>query len=463
MAFGRSARVEMEEKKRGGFSSKIGFVMAAASSAVGLGNLWRFPYLAADYGGGVFLLSYMLLAASFGFAMLVAEIGIGRMTRLSAVAAFRKLDRRFHFCGILGLLIPALITPYYSVIGGWVTKYIAVYATGADSAAAQDAFFGAYVSKTGEPIFWFLVFIILSGVVVLLGVDKGIERLSTILMPILLLLAAGIAVYTVTRPGAGAGIAYYLTPDFSKMNGKTILAALGQLFYSLSLAMGIMVTYGSYMRREDRIETSAFQITFFDSLVAFLAGLMIVPAVYIFSGGDESAMKAGPGLMFVTLPKVFHSFAGGRIVGLAFFALAFFAAITSSVSLVETVVSNVMDLLHWKRKPATVFMILWCIVLGIPSSLGFGIWDSVRILGFDILDFMDFLTNTLMMPILAFFTCVLVGFVLKPEKIIAEAQACGARFRTKRFFAFIIKWIAPVGIIAIMASFLAASFGWMNW
>ena len=453
----------MEGRKRNGFTSRIGFVLAAASSAVGLGNMWRFPYLAARYGGGMFVLTYVVLAVTFGFVMLIAEIGIGRMTRLSSVAAFRKLDRRFSFCGILGLLIPALITPYYSVIGGWVTKYIMVFAAGQNTAAAEDSYFGAFISRGAEPIVYLTVFIVLAAVVVLAGVEKGIEKASTFLMPVLLFLSIGIVIYIASRPGAGDGIRYYLKPDFSEFSGKTVLAAIGQLFYSLSLAMGIMITYGSYMRRSDRLETSVLQIEFFDSFVAILAGMMIVPAVYIFSGGDDRAMNAGAGLMFITLPKVFASFKGGRIVGLAFFILVFFAALTSAISLLEAVVSNIMDVSGMSRKLTTVLVTVWCIILGIPSSLGFGPLSGVHLLGMDILDFMDFLTNTVMMPVLAFATCIFVGFVLKPQRLIREAEAEGAAFHAKHFFSFMIKWIAPIGIVAIMASFIASSFGWLKW
>ena len=453
----------MEGRKRNGFTSRIGFVLAAASSAVGLGNMWRFPYLAARYGGGMFVLTYVVLAVTFGFVMLIAEIGIGRMTRLSSVAAFRKLDRRFSVCGILGLLIPALITPYYSVIGGWVTKYIMVFAAGQNTAAAEDSYFGAFISRGAEPIVYLTVFIVLAAVVVLAGVEKGIEKASTFLMPVLLFLSIGIVIYIASRQGAGDGIRYYLKPDFSEFSGKTVLAAIGQLFYSLSLAMGIMITYGSYMRRSDRLETSVLQIEFFDSFVAILAGMMIVPAVYIFSGGDDRAMNAGAGLMFITLPKVFASFKGGRIVGLAFFILVFFAALTSAISLLEAVVSNIMDVSGMSRKLTTVLVTVWCIILGIPSSLGFGPLSGVHLLGMDILDFMDFLTNTVMMPVLAFATCIFVGFVLKPQKLIREAEAEGAAFHAKHFFSFMIKWIAPIGIVAIMASFIASSFGWLKW
>jgi NSS family neurotransmitter:Na+ symporter len=447
------------KKKRSSFSSRVGFVMAAASSAVGLGNLWRFPYLAARYGGGIFLLCYVILAATFGFAMLTAEIGVGRYTKLSAAAAYKSLDRRFSICGWLGLIIPAIITPYYCVIGGWVVKYITIYLRGMDKQAAADGFFANVVSAPVDPIVWFLVFLGFTFVVVLLGVEQGIEKISKILMPILLLLSLGIAIYSITRPGALGGVKYYLLPDFSKFSGKTVLGALGQLFYSLSIAMGIMVTYGSYMRKEDNMESSVIQIEIFDSLVAFIAGLMIVPAVYVFSGGDESAMNQGTGLMFITLPKVFNSFAGGRIVGLAFFILVFFAAVTSSISLLEAIVSNVMDLTKWKRRKTTIIMTIYCALVGIPCSLGFGPWSTVKILGYDILDFLDFLSNSIMMPVLAFLTCIFVGYFLKPKTIIDEAEIGGQTFHGKKYFTFMIKYVAPIGILIILATDILSTLG----
>ena len=365
--------------------SKFGFVMAAAASAVGLGNLWRFPYLAARYGGGIFLFVYICLAATFGFAMLIAEIGIGRKTKLSAIAAYKSLDKRFAICGWLGLIIPAMITPYYSVIGGWVVKYIEVYLTGQGHAAADDAFFGSTIGATVSPIVYFLIFLGATFIIVLLGVEKGIEKASSILMPVLIVLSIGIAIYSITRPGALDGVKYYMLPDFSQLSPKTFFGALGQLFYSLSLAMGIMVTYGSYMRKEDNLESSAIQIAFFDSLIAFLAGMMIVPAIYVFSGGNTDKMNQGAGLMFVTLPKVFDTFKGGHIIGLLFFVLVFFAAVTSSISLLEAMVSNIMDVTGWSRKKSTVLMTVFCAIVGIPCSLGFGAWSGVTILGYDIL------------------------------------------------------------------------------
>ena len=332
----------MNETKRGNFSGSIGFVLAAAGSAVGLGNLWRFPYLAAQYGGGTFLLVYLILAVTFGFALMIAEIGIGRKTGLSAIGAYEALDKRFGFVGVLTALVPIIILPYYSVIGGWVIKYFVTFISGSAHAAADDSYFGGFIGSPVEPIGWFFLFIALTAIIVLFGVEKGIEKVSKVMMPILAVLTIGIAVYVVTRPGAMDGVLYYIKPNLKDFSPTTVFAAMGQLFYSMSLAMGIMVTYGSYMKKDNHMEKSVRQIELFDTAIAFMAGLMIVPAAYTFYGGSTEELKKGPTLMFVILPKVFDQMPGimGTVIGVAFFLLVFFAALTSSISLMETVVSN---------------------------------------------------------------------------------------------------------------------------
>ena len=452
----------MNTKQRSAFSSKIGFVLAAASSAVGLGNLWRFPYLAAKYGGGIFLLTYVILAVTFGFALLLAEIAIGRKTRQSSIGAFRKLGQKSNICGILGMIIPMIITPYYCTIGGWVTKYFAVFLTGQNMEAANDGFFSSYIGTTAQPILWMAVFLGITAVVVFLGVDKGIEKASVILMPVLLALIVIIAVYVVTRPDAAAGLLYYLKPDVSRLSGKMILGALGQLFYSLSIAMGIMLTYGSYMKKEDNLETSVFQIEFFDSFVAILAGMIIVPSVYIFSGGDESMLNAGPGLMFITLPKVFDAFPGGRFIGLMFFALTLFAALTSSISLLEAVVSNVMDRTGWRRTKTTVVMTVYCMIIGTVCSLGYGAFSSFKIFGMSILDLLDFVSNSILMPVLALLTCIFVGYIIKPQAVIEEVEQNNVTFHLKKFFYVLIRYLCPIGILAILVSSILSSMGAMT-
>ncbi len=449
------------ENKRSSFSGKIGFVLAAAGSAVGLGNIWRFPYLAAQYGGGIFLLTYLILALTFGFALMTAEIAIGRKTGLSAIGAFRALDKRFSFIGYLGALVPIIILPYYSVIGGWVTKYLTVYVTGGGTAATDDAFFGNFIGSVSEPLIWFLVFMGITAIVVFFGVEKGIEKVSKIMMPILAVLSLVIAVYASCMEGAWEGVLYYITPDFSKFSFTTVLAAMGQLFYSMSLAMGIMITYGSYMKKDVNLESSVKQIELFDTGIAFIAGFMIIPAVFVFSGGNEEALGKGPGLMFVTLPKVFETMPGGHVLGAAFFLLVLFAALTSSISLMETVVSIFCDKFKWNRNFSCLFVFILCLLLGVPSSLGNGIWADIKIIGMDFLTFFDFISNSVLMPIVALFTCIFVGYFLKPASLIEEVELTGT-FKRKKMFAFMIKYLAPICIVLILGFSVLEGMGYIK-
>ena len=434
------------------FSGKLGFVLAAAGSAVGLGNIWRFPYLAARYGGGIFLLVYLILVVSLGFSLMIAEVAIGRKTKLSAIGAFRKLSEKWKFLGYLASVVPIIIFPYYCVIGGWVVKYLLVYATGQGAAAAGDTYFNDYIAKPAEPILWLAVYIGLTAVIVFFGVQKGIEKASRIMMPALVVLTLGVAAYSVTRPGALEGVAYYLIPDFSRFSVNTVLGAMGQMFYSMSLAMGIMVTYGSYMKREDDLEKSVSQIEIFDTGIAFLAGLMVIPAVFAFSGGDEAALNQGAGLMFVTLPKVFAD-AGtlGLVFGGLFFLLVLFAALTSSVSLMETVVSIFQDTFHWSRKFTCTLVMLGCLVLALPSSLGYGLLDWIAPLGFSLLDFFDFISNSVLMPIVALFTCLFVGWVVKPKLVVDEVKR-SSRFPREKLFVVVIRYVAPICILLVLIS-----------
>lgn len=446
---------------RGNFTSKLGFVLAAAGSAVGLGNLWRFPYLAAKYGGGIFLLVYLILAVSFGFSLMITEIAIGRKTGLSAIGAYQAIDKRFRFLGWLACLVPFIITPYYCVIGGWVIKYLAVFLTGGMSAAANDSFFGSYISQAASPLIWFSLYIILNTVVVICGVEKGIEKASKFLMPMLIILSIAIALFCITRPGAAEGLKYYLLPDFSRFSIKTVLGAMGQLFYSMSLAMGIMITYGSYMKKEDNLEQSVRQIEIFDTLIAFLAGLMIIPSVFVFSGGNEDALNKGAGLMFITLPKVFNSMGIGSVIGSIFFLLVLFAALTSSISLMETNVSILRDKFGWNRKTATLIVAVYILVMGAFVSLGYGPLDFITVGKMQLLDFFDFVSNSLLMPLVAAITCIFVGYV-KKTKIIEDEVELNGRFKSKKFYRFIIRYIAPVCLIAILIFSVMETLGFIT-
>ena len=446
-------------KERSSFSNKLGFVLAAAGSAVGLGNIWRFPYLAAQYGGGTFLLIYLILAVTFGFSLMVAEIALGRKTGLSAIGAFKTLDSRFGFLGILASVVPIIIFPYYSVIGGWVIKYFATFITGGAAVSASDTYFTDFISGTSEPLGWFFLFIGITAFIVLCGVEKGIEKVSKFMMPILVVLTIIISIYSMTLDGAMEGLVYYIKPHMSDVSAKTILAAMGQLFYSMSLAMGIMVTYGSYMKKENNLESSVRQIEIFDTGIAFLAGLMIIPAVFAFSGGDRSALSAGPGLMFITLPKVFASMKFGTVIGTIFFVLVFFAALTSAISLMETIVSIFCDKFHWSRKVACIFVTVLSLLMGIPSSLGFGPLSFISWMGMSVLDIMDFISNSILMPIVALFTCIFVGFIIKPKAIADEVKATDGTFKGEKLFKVMIKWIAPIFLIMILISSVASALG----
>ena len=445
-------------KERSSFTGKIGFVLAAAGSAVGLGNIWRFPYLAAKYGGGIFLLVYLVLAVTFGFVLMIGEIALGRKTGQSAIEAFSSLSKKWKFLGVLTSCVPMLIFPYYCVIGGWVVKYLVTFIGAQGAAAAGNGYFEAFIGQTGEPVLWLALFIVATAVFVLFGVEKGVEKASKVMMPILVVLSVIVAGYVVLMPGAGEGVLYYLKPDFSKFSTMTVLSAMGQLFYSMSLAMGIMITYGSYMKKEVKLESSVKQIEVFDFGIAFIAGLMIIPAVFAFNGGEN--LNAGPGLMFIMLPKVFAAMKFGSAVGALFFLLVLFAALTSAISLMETIVSIIQDQFHWNRRLTCIIVMLAAIAIGIPSSLGFGAWGNVQPLGMSILDFFDFLSNSVLMPIVAFLFCIFVGYVIKPGTIVEEVEINGP-FRRKRLFEVFMKYVAPIFIILILISSIANSLGWI--
>lgn len=447
-------------KQRSSFSGRIGFVLAAAGSAVGLGNLWRFPYLAAKYGGGIFLLVYIILALTFGFALMTAEIALGRKTGLSAIGAYKKLNKKFGFVGWLTSIVPMIILPYYCAIGGWVTKYLATYISGQAAAAAGDSYFSGFISQTWSPVFWFCIYVALTAVIVLFGVQKGVEKASKLMMPILAVLSVVVAVYSVTRPGALEGVKYYLLPNFSEVTPSslllTIVAAVGQLFYSMSLAMGIMITYGSYMKKEDDLNKSVAQIEICDTGFAIIAGLMVIPAVFAFSGAAPE--EAGPGLMFQALPKVFANMGFGSLFGAVFFLLVLFAALTSSISLMETVVSIFQDKFGWNRKLTCLLVTAGCLGVGLLSCFGYSIWSDFKILGLQILDFFDFISNNVLMPIVALLTCIFVGYVVG-TKVVADEVKLSSKFRREKLFKVMIKYIAPVFLVIILVSSVLDVFG----
>lgn len=436
-------------EKRGTFSGKLGFVLAAAGSAVGLGNIWRFPYLAARYGGGIFLLVYLLLAVTFGFVLMTMEIAIGRRTGRSAVGAFRALNTKYTFLGYLVSAVPYFILPYYCVVGGWVAKYLFTCLSRETASLAQSTFFDSFISQTGQPLLWFAVFLGLTALVVLSGVEKGVEQLSKWLMPLLVVLNLVVVGYVLFLPGAGEGVVYYLKPDFSRFSVNTVLAAMGQLFYSMSLAMGTMITFGSYMKDDVNIHTAVRQIEWFDTGIAFLSGLMVVPAVFALSNTEE--LNRGSGLMFVTLPQVFARMSGGGLICTLFFLLVLLAALTSSVAMMETAVSALQDRFRFGRATTCLIVVGATLMLGIPSSLGNGLWAHVRLFGLSLLDFFDFVGNNILMPIVALLTCLFIGYVVGPRVLIEEARL---KRREAVLFRTVIRYVAPVFIVLILVTAL---------
>ena len=450
--------------KRSTFSGKLGFVLSAAGASVGLGNIWRFPYLAAKYGGGIFLLIYILLALTFGYTMIMAETSIGRMTKKSPVGAYASFGRSkwLSFGGWINAVIPLLIVPYYSVIGGWVIKYLVGYLTGNGSALAADGYFSTFISDGFSTEICFLIFAGITLGIIYAGVRNGIERVSKFMMPILVVLSVMIAVYSMTRPGAVRGIQYFLVPNLKNFSLMTVVTAMGQMFYSLSIAMGILITFGSYMKKDISIEGSAEHVEIFDTAIAIMAGLMIIPAVFAFSGGDPDTLQAGPALMFITIPKVFANMGMGTFVGVLFFILVLFAALTSSIALTESSVSTIEDELGWSRKKSTLLVAVVMVILGTLSCLGYGPLASVTIIGMQFLDFFDFMTNSVMMPIAAIATCLLVSRVIGVEKIEEEVTQGGKPFKRKRVFNMMIRRLCPIFAAIILISSVANAFGWIS-
>lgn len=458
----------MENKNRNSFSGSLGFVLAAAGSAVGLGNIWRFPYLAAKDGGGIFLAMYIFLALTFGFTLLTTEIAIGRKTKQSPLTAYKQLSKKWGFLGVIACVIPMIILPYYCAIGGWVLKYFITFLSGTGAAAAAtDGFFTGFITSQGGPIGMMLIFMAVTAGVIILGVNKGIEASSKVLMPILILLVIGIAVFSVTisyTDAAGVtrtgleGLKIYLVPNFKGMTVKgfftVLLDAMGQMFYSLSVAMGIMIAYGSYVKDSDNLGKSINHIEIFDTLVAFLAGVMIIPAVFVFQGREGMA-ASGPSLMFVSLPKVFAEMGGvGRFVGCLFFAMVLFAALTSSISIMEAIVSSLMDKFNWSRTKAVIIELMIAIAGGLAVCFGYNIWyfDFTLPNGAvgQILDIMDYVSNNILMPIVSIGTCILIGWILKPKTIVNEATKNGEKFGREKLYIVMIKYITPVLLLILL-------------
>ena len=454
----------MKEKK-GNFSGSLGFVLAAAGSAVGVGNIWRFPYLCAKDGGGLFLIVYLVLVLTFGFVLLTTDIAIGRRTKQNALKAFCTLHPKWKFLGYLTFLVPTLIMTYYSVIGGWITKYFCAYIVSNGSAAAQDGYFTSFITSKVSPLVFMLVFLALTAWVVYRGVEKGIEKFSKFIMPGLILLIIIIAVFSLTLSHEGddgtvrtgiQGLLVYVKPDFTGLTLKkfmgVLLDAMSQLFFSLSVSMGIMVTYGSYVKDDIDLNRSINQIEVFDTGVAFLAGMMIIPAVYVFLGTE--GMASGPSLIFISLPKVFQAMGGiGRIVAIAFFLMIGFAALTSCVSVMETLVANCMEIFHKTRKQMCAMIGIYSLITAVLICLGYNVLDFELKLPngatAQLLDVMDYISNSFLMPFISLLTSILIGWVVGPKWITDEVEKNGEHFHRAGLYRFMIRYVVPVVMLVL--------------
>lgn len=454
----------MQMKKKSGFTGQLGFVFAAAGSAVGVGNLWRFPYLAAKDGGGVFLLIYLVLILTIGFVLLTTDVAIGRRTGKSAIYAYESMNHKWKFLGVITFLVPVLIMTYYAVIGGWILKYIMLFLTGGVQIAAQDDCFTAFITSPGS-VWYGLIFMLITAFIVYNGVEKGIERVSKTMMPLLLIMVIGIACYSLTLKNtadSGAvrtglqGLKVYLTPDWSGMTVSRFLQitldAMSQLFFSLSVSMGIMITYGSYVKPEVNLSKSVSMIEVMDTGVALLAGVMIIPAVYVFFGVE--GMSAGPGLMFISLPKVFFRMGfAGRVIGLLFFVLAAFAALTSCISVLESIVANCMEILHTDRRKTTGVLSVIYLIATTVIALGYSIFYVEVMLPNgstgQLLDIMDYISNSFMMPFIALLSSIFIGWVIKPDWIIEEMERDGKKFGRKRLYVVMVKYLLPVIMLVL--------------
>lgn len=453
----------MEKRKM--FSGHLGFILATAGSAVGLGNLWRFPTLATKYGGGIFVLLYVVFVVTIGFSLVLTEAAIGRKFHCNAVDAYRKINSKFTFLGYIAVLVAFFILSYYCVIGGWILKFITVYCSGNGFLAAEDGFFGGFVSENTEPLLFQALFVLFNILVVMLGVQNGVERLNKILMPALILLSVVVSIFAMRMEGALTGLRYYLFPDVSKLSLNAVLAALGQMFFSLSLGMGVTITYGSYVRKDIDLEKATGKIEIFDTGIALLAGFMVIPGIFaVFSSSPEeleNALQAGSGLVFLTLPKVFARMPFSSWLGATFFLLIFFAALTSSIALMETAISVWKEKLHWRRRSCAVTVGLLAFLAGIPASLGYGVWDSVSVLGMNILDFTDFCANQLLMPFGAMMTCILVSYLWGTHHLADEIKKSSAFRREKQYLIF-LKYITPAAVAATLISSVLNAAGIIN-
>lgn len=448
------------KQSRGQWASSLGFILAASGSAVGLGNIWKFPGKVAAYGGGAFVLCYILIVVLVGFPVMLAEISIGRSTQKNVVGAFRKLNRRWTFLGGIGVLTLFVILSYYCIVGGWVLKYIQVYLAGAQFGAGEMAYenyFVNFISKPVEPLLWGALFLAMCVYVVVRGVSKGIEKVSRFLMPCLFLILLAIVIRSVTLPGAGEGLRYLFTVRPGTVNGNTLVGALGQAFFSLSVGMGIMVTYGSYVPKKENLAKSAAFICAIDTMVAILSGIAIVPVVFVTLGAE--GLGQGGGFAFMTLPQVFAQMPGGVVFGCLFFMLLFLAALTSAISVLESCVAFLTEEFHLSRLKATVVLTIPMAFLSAGYSLSQSSARNLNLPWFDFASGVQMLpmnavlekfTDNLMIPLGALGFCLFVGWVWGTRNALAEIEADGSTFRFKRTWSFLVRFLAPAVIALIL-------------
>ncbi len=460
-------------QKSSGFSGGIGFVLAAAGSAVGLGNIWRFPNLAAKNGGGLFIAVYIILALTLGFTLLTTDIAIGRKTGKNPLQAFADISKKWKFLGVLSFLVPAMILTYYSVVGGWITKYMFSYALFDGAEMAADGYFSEFITSPVAPVIFMFIFLAATAFIVFCGVEKGIEKFSKIIMPGLIVLIIAICIFALTRSYTDAegvtrtgiqGLKYYFVPNFEGLTVsrfiEIVLDAMCQLFYSLSVSMGIMITYGSYVKKDVNLSKSVSQIEIFDTMVAVLAGLMVVATVYVFSGPE--GMSEGAGLMFIALPKIFNEMGtAGNVIGVVFFIMVEFAALTSSVSIMETVVANCMHKFGFSRRKMSLIISGIFAVASIIICMGYNVmYFEVNLpngaQNQQLLDVVDYISNYLLMPIISIATCILIGWVVKPKWVIDEIESSGHKFGRKTLYSVVIRYIAPVIMVVLLAKALGA-------
>ena len=467
------------EKSKNTFGSKLGFILAAAGSAVGLGNIWRFPYLVGRYGGGAFVLVYLLAVLLLGSVVMITEMYIGRRAKTNIVNSYGKANKWLKWIGMLGVIVPFVISTYYAVIGGWASGYAVEYLINPELVNNPDGFFGSFITSPIAIVF-FALFLAATLLIVCGGVQKGIEKASKIMMPALFVLLLVVIVYVMTLPGKGEGhtvldgLKFYMGQfNFAALGWDGVLAAMGQAFYSLSLGMGVMVSYGSYTGKDTNLGKSALTVCGLDTLVALLAGFAIFPGMFATGASLESIKAAaGPGLLFDAMAKVFSQMGAGAgsIIGFFFFTFVIFAALTSLMSLVEVVSQYTLEKYNWSRTKATLVFGGIIGLIGLFVCIGMG-WREYSIFGFSLLDYFDMVTNQVLMPIIAFAGCVTVGYVIKPKQVFSELDEMGSSFKGQKFWLFLNMFVTPalllvVWVMGLVDNFNAetgfgASYGWV--